>query len=233
MACGQCAFRDICPHTARRPGSRNLITFGRHGPRSGVPGRVGRVTARRARRAWRRRTSSSAATVTPLQGPAPGPEPRRRARRERSTWNGRTARPCSTSATRPRAGRRRSRTRRRSWTSSGSSRACASPSSAIEDPEFLDELAARVDDLTRGRAETGSDLVLVAMSDAPDLPRLGSCARRSRRTARSGWCGRRAARSFARTTCAPTARRPARGREGRALLGHAQRPQDVIPRAQR
>jgi hypothetical protein len=42
----------------------------------------------------------------------------------------------------------------------------------IEDPRFLDDLAARVDDLTRGRAKAGSDLVLVAMSDRADLPRL-------------------------------------------------------------
>jgi hypothetical protein len=42
----------------------------------------------------------------------------------------------------------------------------------IEDRRFLDDLAARVDDLTRGRAKAGSDLVLVAMSDRADLPRL-------------------------------------------------------------
>ncbi|PYQ45752.1 MAG: hypothetical protein DMF77_03210 [Acidobacteria bacterium] len=42
----------------------------------------------------------------------------------------------------------------------------------IEDREFLDQLSARVDDLTRGRARAGSDLVLVAMSDRADLPRL-------------------------------------------------------------
>jgi hypothetical protein len=42
----------------------------------------------------------------------------------------------------------------------------------IEDRRFLDDLAARVDDLTRGRAKAGSDLVLVAMSDRSDLPRL-------------------------------------------------------------
>jgi hypothetical protein len=42
----------------------------------------------------------------------------------------------------------------------------------IEDRRFLDDLAARVDDLTRGRAKPGSDLVLVAMSDRADLPRL-------------------------------------------------------------
>src|SRR4029079_15779619 len=42
----------------------------------------------------------------------------------------------------------------------------------IEDRRFLDDLAARVDDLTRGRARAGSDLVLVAMSDRSELPRL-------------------------------------------------------------
>jgi len=42
----------------------------------------------------------------------------------------------------------------------------------IEDRRFLDDLAARVDDLTRGRAKAGSDLVLVAMSDRAELPRL-------------------------------------------------------------
>jgi hypothetical protein len=42
----------------------------------------------------------------------------------------------------------------------------------IEDRRFLDDLAARVDDLTRGRARAGSDLVLVAMSDRAELPRL-------------------------------------------------------------
>jgi hypothetical protein len=42
----------------------------------------------------------------------------------------------------------------------------------IEDRRFLDDLAARVDDLTRGRAKAGSDLVLVAMSDRSDLPQL-------------------------------------------------------------
>ncbi|HYU43392.1 MAG TPA: hypothetical protein VEQ84_14685, partial [Vicinamibacteria bacterium] len=42
----------------------------------------------------------------------------------------------------------------------------------VEDREFLDQLSARVDDLTRGRARAGSDLVLVAMSDRADLPRL-------------------------------------------------------------
>jgi len=42
----------------------------------------------------------------------------------------------------------------------------------IEDRRFLDDLAARVDDLTRGRAKAGSDLVLVAMSDRSELPRL-------------------------------------------------------------
>ena len=42
----------------------------------------------------------------------------------------------------------------------------------IEDRRFLDDLSARVDDLTRGRAKAGSDLVLVAMSDRADLPRL-------------------------------------------------------------
>jgi hypothetical protein len=42
----------------------------------------------------------------------------------------------------------------------------------IEDRAFLDQLSARVDDLTRGRARAGSDLVLVAMSDPADLPRL-------------------------------------------------------------
>lgn len=42
----------------------------------------------------------------------------------------------------------------------------------IEDREFLDQLSARVDDLTRGRARDGSDLVFVAMSDRSDLPRL-------------------------------------------------------------
>jgi hypothetical protein len=42
----------------------------------------------------------------------------------------------------------------------------------IEDRAFLDQLAARVDDLTRGRARAGSDLVLVAMSDPSELPRL-------------------------------------------------------------
>jgi Protein of unknown function (DUF3052) len=42
----------------------------------------------------------------------------------------------------------------------------------IEDREFLDQLSARIDDLTRGRAKAGSDLVLVAMSDRADLPRL-------------------------------------------------------------
>jgi hypothetical protein len=42
----------------------------------------------------------------------------------------------------------------------------------IEDRRFLDDLSARVDDLTRGRAKAGSDLVLVAMSDRSELPRL-------------------------------------------------------------
>jgi hypothetical protein len=42
----------------------------------------------------------------------------------------------------------------------------------IEDRAFLDQISARVDDLTRGRARAGSDLVIVAMSDAADLPRL-------------------------------------------------------------
>ena len=42
----------------------------------------------------------------------------------------------------------------------------------IEDRELLDQLSARVDDLTRGRARAGSDLVLVAMSNRADLPRL-------------------------------------------------------------
>jgi hypothetical protein len=42
----------------------------------------------------------------------------------------------------------------------------------LEDRRFLDDLAARVDDLTRGRAKAGSDLVLVAMSDRAELPRL-------------------------------------------------------------
>jgi hypothetical protein len=42
----------------------------------------------------------------------------------------------------------------------------------IEDREFLDQLSARVDDLTRGRARAGSDLVFVAMSHRSDLPRL-------------------------------------------------------------
>jgi hypothetical protein len=42
----------------------------------------------------------------------------------------------------------------------------------IEDRAFLDQLSARVDDLTRGRARAGSDLVLVAMTDPADLPRL-------------------------------------------------------------
>jgi len=42
----------------------------------------------------------------------------------------------------------------------------------IEDRRFLDDLAARVDDLTRGRAKAGSDLVFVAMSDRSELPRL-------------------------------------------------------------
>ena len=42
----------------------------------------------------------------------------------------------------------------------------------IEDREFLDEVKARVDDLTLGRAKDGSDLVFVAMSDTADLPRL-------------------------------------------------------------
>jgi hypothetical protein len=42
----------------------------------------------------------------------------------------------------------------------------------IEDKEFLDQISARVDDLTRGRARAGSDLVLVAMTDPADLPRL-------------------------------------------------------------
>jgi hypothetical protein len=42
----------------------------------------------------------------------------------------------------------------------------------IEDREFLDRLSARVDDLTRGRARAGSDLIFVAMSERADLPRL-------------------------------------------------------------
>jgi hypothetical protein len=42
----------------------------------------------------------------------------------------------------------------------------------IEDREFLDQLSARVDDLTRGRARAGSDLVFVAMSERSELPRL-------------------------------------------------------------
>ena len=42
----------------------------------------------------------------------------------------------------------------------------------VEDKEFLDQISARVDDLTRGRARAGSDLVIVAMSDPADLPRL-------------------------------------------------------------
>jgi hypothetical protein len=42
----------------------------------------------------------------------------------------------------------------------------------VEDKEFLDHISARVDDLTRGRARAGSDLVIVAMSDKADLPRL-------------------------------------------------------------
>jgi hypothetical protein len=42
----------------------------------------------------------------------------------------------------------------------------------IEDRKFLDQLSARVDDLTRGRARAGSDLIFVAMSDRSELPRL-------------------------------------------------------------
>jgi hypothetical protein len=42
----------------------------------------------------------------------------------------------------------------------------------VEDKQFLDQVSARVDDLTRGRARAGSDLVIVAMSDKADLPRL-------------------------------------------------------------
>src|ERR1700741_2274652 len=38
----------------------------------------------------------------------------------------------------------------------------------IEDRRFLDQISARVDDLTRGRAKAGSDLVLVAMSGRAD-----------------------------------------------------------------
>jgi hypothetical protein len=42
----------------------------------------------------------------------------------------------------------------------------------IEEKEFLDQVSARVDDLTRGRARAGSDLVFVAMTETADLPRL-------------------------------------------------------------
>ena len=42
----------------------------------------------------------------------------------------------------------------------------------IEEKEFLDQLSARVDDLTRGRARAGSDLVFAFMSEPADLPRL-------------------------------------------------------------
>jgi hypothetical protein len=47
----------------------------------------------------------------------------------------------------------------------------------LEDQQFLDDLSARVDDLTRGRARDGSDLVFVAMSEAADLPRLDKLRR--------------------------------------------------------
>jgi hypothetical protein len=42
----------------------------------------------------------------------------------------------------------------------------------LEDRAFLDELSARVDDLTRGRARAGSDIVFLALSDRKELPRL-------------------------------------------------------------
>ena len=42
----------------------------------------------------------------------------------------------------------------------------------IEDPDFLAEIAARTKDVSLGRARPESDLVLVAMSDRSDLPRL-------------------------------------------------------------
>ena len=100
----------------------------------------------------------------------------------------------------------------------------------IEDRRFLDDLAARVDDLTRGRAKAGSDLVLVAMSDRADLPRLAKLREAIKATG-AIWVvwpkGRKElreddVREFGKT------RRP-RGREGGALLGDAQRPQDDDP----
>jgi hypothetical protein len=42
----------------------------------------------------------------------------------------------------------------------------------LDDGAFLDEVAARTDDLTLGRARAESDLVFVAMDDRAQLPRL-------------------------------------------------------------
>ncbi len=42
----------------------------------------------------------------------------------------------------------------------------------IDDRAFLDEVKARTDDVSVGRAKAGSDLVFVAMDERADLPRL-------------------------------------------------------------
>jgi hypothetical protein len=47
----------------------------------------------------------------------------------------------------------------------------------LDDAAFLRELKARTEDVTVGRARPSSDLVLVAMSDREDLPRLEALRR--------------------------------------------------------
>ena len=47
----------------------------------------------------------------------------------------------------------------------------------IDDRAFLDEVRARTDDVSVGRAKAGSDLVFVAMDDRASLPRLETLQR--------------------------------------------------------
>ena len=149
------------------PGAHGHADLGRHGPAGGDGHRLPR---RRSGSRWRSRTSGRWTRAG-----------------ARSTSSGRKARPCSISATRRRAGRRRSGIRPRCSTSSGSSRACASPWSGSRTRSSSTRSPRAVDDLTRGRARAGSDLVFVAMSEPSDLPRLTTLREAHQgRTARSG-----------------------------------------------